>query len=287
MRDIGVVTTPQHHVVYKGLGVEGRLLCQGGDVPQLLKRRGRGRACAGGGKLVIDCGRSRVDRHRTPRGDLSNVLALVDGASSTAGAKAEFVQKKRLPPRSTDADADAGVRFASFDGDADRVVYFFFDKRSQNSFTLLDGDKIAVLTAQFVAEELAAAGLGDEVRVGIVQTAYANGAAHKCVLASGIDCPYAKTGVKYCHHKAVEYDIGIYYEANGHGTAIFKDAVVERFREARAARGPAAATALDRLLATAQLYNQAADALNEACLTGAWTCAAGAGSTTPALARQK
>lgn len=26
------------------------------------------------------------------------------------------------------------------------------------------------------------------------------------------------TGVKYLHHKAKEFDIGIYFEANGHGT---------------------------------------------------------------------
>lgn len=26
------------------------------------------------------------------------------------------------------------------------------------------------------------------------------------------------TGVKHLHHKALDYDIGIYFEANGHGT---------------------------------------------------------------------
>lgn len=29
------------------------------------------------------------------------------------------------------------------------------------------------------------------------------------------------TGVKHLHQKAVEYDIGVYFEANGHGTVIF------------------------------------------------------------------
>jgi len=27
-----------------------------------------------------------------------------------------------------------------------------------------------------------------------------------------------KTGVKHLHHKALDYDIGVYFEANGHGT---------------------------------------------------------------------
>lgn len=29
------------------------------------------------------------------------------------------------------------------------------------------------------------------------------------------------TGVKHLHHKANEYDVGVYFEANGHGTVVF------------------------------------------------------------------
>ena len=118
------------------------------------------------------------------------------GPQLNGGCGAEWVQKKRLPPANTNAETDVGVRFASFDGDADRVVYFTFMKENNRGFTLLDGDKIAVLTAQFVGEELQAAGLTDAINMGIVQTAYANGAAHKAVLSKGIECPYAKTGKK-------------------------------------------------------------------------------------------
>lgn len=31
------------------------------------------------------------------------------------------------------------------------------------------------------------------------------------------------TGVKHLHHKAIEYDIGVYFEANGHGTVVFSN----------------------------------------------------------------
>lgn len=34
----------------------------------------------------------------------------------------------------------------------------------------------------------------------------------------------AKTGVKHVHHAALQFDIGIYFEANGHGTVLFSDA---------------------------------------------------------------
>jgi phosphoacetylglucosamine mutase len=29
------------------------------------------------------------------------------------------------------------------------------------------------------------------------------------------------TGVKHLHHEAEKYDIGVYFEANGHGTVLF------------------------------------------------------------------
>ena len=62
-----------------------------------------------------------------------------------------------------------GIRFASFDGDADRVVFFTF--HATKGFILLDGDKIAVLTAQFIGEELLAAGFSStDINMGIVQT---------------------------------------------------------------------------------------------------------------------
>ena len=32
-----------------------------------------------------------------------------------------------------------------------------------------------------------------------------------------------KTGVKHLHHAAQEFDIGVYFEANGHGTVSISD----------------------------------------------------------------
>jgi phosphoacetylglucosamine mutase len=286
VRDLGIVTTPQlHHVVYSvnrgevkwseiADGNSGSASLKGyyAKVEDAFRVLLKGRKCSG--PLVVDCAYGVGSPGIAPLVEsLSDVLTIQvrnnaneveDGGSTgngpqlNSGCGAEFVQKKRLPPANTNVEQDVGVRFASFDGDADRVVYFTFHK--EKGFTLLDGDKIAVLTAQFVGEELEACGLADEINMGIVQTAYANGAAHKAVLSKGIQCPFAKTGVKYCHHKAVEYDIGIYYEANGHGTAIFKDEVVDLIRT-RMGDGSnwteRQNLAMERLLATAQLYNQA------------------------------
>lgn len=43
-----------------------------------------------------------------------------------------------------------------------------------------------------------------------------------------MDPVYAATGVKHLHEKAEHYDIGIYYEANGHGTVIFNKNYLNR-----------------------------------------------------------
>lgn len=42
---------------------------------------------------------------------------------------------------------EIGVRAASLDGDADRLVYFYLNE--QGTFKLLDGDKIATLGNYF------------------------------------------------------------------------------------------------------------------------------------------
>ena len=45
-----------------------------------------------------------------------------------------------------------GERCCSFDGDGDRIVYYYSDE--QGRFHLLDGDKIATLISTFLKELL-------------------------------------------------------------------------------------------------------------------------------------
>ncbi|EWM26015.1 phosphoacetylglucosamine mutase [Nannochloropsis gaditana] len=147
---------------------------------------------------------------------------------------AEFVQKGQQPPKGMEDERDKGRRWASFDGDADRLVYHFYDQ--EGKWHLLDGDKMAVLAADFLMDALKESGLpppGDEGgqagdwKVAVVQTAYANGASTRYLRDKGIPVVFAKTGVKYVHHEAEKYDIGIYFEANGHGTVIFGETMAK------------------------------------------------------------
>ncbi|XP_023248512.1 phosphoacetylglucosamine mutase isoform X2 [Copidosoma floridanum] len=144
---------------------------------------------------------------------------------------ADYVKIQQVPP--LNVPLQPYVRCVSIDGDADRVVYYFTD--DQNKFHLLDGDRIAILMAAYLKELLLQSHL--DVQLGLVQTAYANGSS-TAYITDTLKVPVAcvPTGVKYLHHKALEFEIGVYFEANGHGTVIFKDSAVQRIRSVASAR---------------------------------------------------
>ena len=76
--------------------------------------------------------------------------------------------QQKFPPGSTLAPLE---RWCSLDGDADRLMYYYVD--NDGFVRLLDGDKIASLSAMYIMDLVKAAGV--EIKVGVVQTAYANG----------------------------------------------------------------------------------------------------------------
>ncbi|XP_076862460.1 phosphoacetylglucosamine mutase [Brachyhypopomus gauderio] len=121
-----------------------------------------------------------------------------------------------------------GERCCSFDGDADRIIYYYND--SAGRFHLLDGDKMATLISMSLKELLTQAGLN--LQVAVVQTAYANGSSTRYledVMKVTVCC--AKTGVKHLHRTAQAFDIGVYFEANGHGTVLFSKEAEEKIRQ--------------------------------------------------------
>ena len=148
------------------------------------------------------------------------------------GCGAEHVQKGQIPPSGV-SPADVGQIMCSYDGDADRIVFHAYLKMPDTSvkWVLLDGDKIAAILSVLLANELKEAGLASTFKMGVVQTAYANGASTKFLHDHDIKVVMAKTGVKYLHHKALEFDLGVYFEANGHGTVLMSDAFLTRLSQ--------------------------------------------------------
>ena len=168
------------------------------------------------------------------------------------------MKTRQQPPPSS--HAQPLVRCASLDGDADRIVYYFTD----DHFNLLDGDKIATLAASFLGDLARTAGLSEKLKIGVVQTAYANGASTEYITKSlGLDVVCTATGVKHLHHAATRFDIGVYFEANGHGTVIFSAKALKALGKHQP-QSPAQHNALETLRALTDLINQAVgDALSD------------------------
>lgn len=71
------------------------------------------------------------------------------------------------------------------------------------------------------------------------------------------------TGVKHLHHAAESFDIGVYFEANGHGTVLFSRNTQE-ILEKHEPNTPAQQTALNHVINLTKLINQTVgDALSD------------------------
>ena len=206
------------------------------------------------------------------------------------GCGSEYVQKQIREPawyETTVRNSAPKDYCASLDGDADRIVFFASppsnpsdnDDDSALALCLLDGDRIACLWCEFVQGELQVLrryvpNLPD-LKLGLVQTAYANGASTRYLqtVIGSESVAIAKTGVKHLHAAAHDqFDIGIYFEANGHGTVLFGPAFYSAIDVAQQAitfssdgpRDAGASTALQRLSLLPSLVNQAVgDALSD------------------------
>ncbi|KAF2191440.1 Phosphoacetylglucosamine mutase [Zopfia rhizophila CBS 207.26] len=276
-KDFGFLTTPQLHYMVRCLNTEGTADAYGAPTEkgyyeklgEAFKRALHGKKPSG--SLTVDCANgvggpklTELIKYLPPKGEGLEIFVVNDDVikpeSLNVECGADFVKtNQRAPPSSK---AGSNDRCCSLDGDADRVIYYFKD--SKNMFHLLDGDRIATLAASFLGDLVRQSGLSDSLTLGVVQTAYANGAATNYVVQNlklKVDC--TPTGVKYLHHAAEKMDIGVYFEANGHGTVIFSIDTLETIAKYEP-RSPAQKEALDILRACVDLINQAVgDALSD------------------------
>ena len=163
-------------------------------------------------EITVDCangvGAMKMKKLASMLNIKFNLVNTGDGELNK-GCGADYVKIQQQAP--ANCVPVEGMKYASLDGDADRIVYFYFN---QGKFKLLDGDKIALLFVEYLKE------IAPNANIGVVQTAYANGnsTAELKKLAKVV---ITQTGVKHLHHAALAFDIGVYFEANGHGTVVF------------------------------------------------------------------
>ncbi|KAI0274838.1 phosphoacetylglucosamine mutase [Gloeopeniophorella convolvens] len=266
MRDAGVVTTPILHYLVRATNTKGTKDAYGDDTEEgyfeklssAFKKLVAGKQALP--PLAVDCangvGADAVNKISALLGDTlklvpHNTAITTPGALNNA-CGADYVKTSQKLPPSLASHIKSGQRGCSLDGDADRLMYFYIDDRNQ--FRMLDGDKIAALVAGFIVDLVKTAGLESEIKVGIVQTAYANGSSTK-YLAERLPVRCVSTGVKHLHHAAERFDIGVYFEANGHGTVLFSPGILDHLASHEPST-PAQSTALNHLLNLTQLINQ-------------------------------
>uniref|UniRef100_A0A5S6R505 phosphoacetylglucosamine mutase n=1 Tax=Trichuris muris TaxID=70415 RepID=A0A5S6R505_TRIMR len=163
---------------------------------------------------------------------------------------ADYVKTEKKVPYIYDANHEVlpNLRWASLDGDADRIVFYYVDDK--NKFHLLDGDKIAALVANYFKGLIEQTEL--DLQMGVVQTAYSNGNATRYLkeeLRVPVIC--TPTGVKHLHAAAKSLDIGIYFEPNGHGTVLFSQKAMDSMWRVIERRS---STPLQQYKATVVLY---------------------------------
>lgn len=278
--DAGLKTTPQLHYLVKALNTQGTEDAYGEPTEdgyykklsaaylKLVEGKPSSSAplfvdCANGvgAPALVSLQKYIPEEHLAIRPMRTDTT--VKGALNN-GCGADYVKtNQRLPAGyEKDSSLQAGQRMCSFDGDADRIVYYYLNgpPSHKESFRLLDGDKIASLAADYISELVKKAGV--ELEVGCVQTAYANGSSTK-YLKQRVPVTCTPTGVKHLHHAAERYDVGVYFEANGHGTVLFSPSAQQTIRET-APTSPAAEDALTQLGALVELINQTVgDALSD------------------------
>ncbi|XP_049880653.1 phosphoacetylglucosamine mutase [Pectinophora gossypiella] len=211
---------------------------------------------------------------KTLDGELDLVLFNLggNGGKLNLNCGADFVKVSQKPP--VGVEHVPFQRVASLDGDGDRIVYYYLD--DNNRMHMLDGDRIATLLASYITELLKSCA-APSLALGLVQTAYANGASTNYItqqLKVPVTC--VKTGVKHLHHAALAYDIGVYFEANGHGTVVYSNNAKNTIKKIAEEGEPEQRKAASLLLNFIDMTNETVgDAISDLFLVETVLCARG------------
>lgn len=133
---------------------------------------------------------------------------------------AEHVHKSQSPPRNLESSG----KCAALDGDADRLIYF----TPSPSFQMFDGERTICLLMLALKHLLKHENC--DYQIGVVTTAYSNAAAINFLRSNHVTVEIQPTGVKYLHPAAKQYQIGVYFESNGHGTVLVQKSVFDELQ---------------------------------------------------------
>jgi phosphoacetylglucosamine mutase len=211
--DLNYVTTPQHHYLTSIKSENNEDYIEFYNILWNLKLNQQINVdCANGiGSITLEKIKDKYNLTNINiiNNNISDVIALNNGCGS------DYVCNNKLIPTGEKCE---NILYSSFDGDADRVVFYY---EKEGKFNLLDGDYISALYLKCILEELTA-----DITIGVIHTAYTNSGYLdyiKNLNRDNVSIVCAATGVKNLHHEALKFDIGIYFESNGHGTILINN----------------------------------------------------------------
>jgi phosphoacetylglucosamine mutase len=230
--DYGIVTTPEMHYLIRQCNAENRLVERDAYMGHLaasfleLKTLTENNIRMGVDTANGVAGLKLQELNDTVDGALGfEILNDSDGVLNL-NCGADFIKTSRRAPvfRKLDGYTPAPSEiFASFDGDADRLLFFSGLTGTQ----VLDGDAQAVFLAHYIKPLLGQ--VAPKLSIGVVFSYYSNNAAIDA-LGQSFKIAVAQTGVKNFVSAARNFDVGIYFEPNGHGSVCFSSACASELR---------------------------------------------------------
>ncbi|BAM40697.1 phosphoglucosamine mutase [Theileria orientalis strain Shintoku] len=126
-------------------------------------------------------------------------------------------------------------RFCSFDGDADRIIYYMpadaeLNADNEYGVLVLNGDRLIVVTLMLLWTLLRT--WRKRLRIGVLLTRYSNGSTVSFIRGlfqrwhsenSSIlwELEFFNSGIKNAERLSEKYYVSVYYETNGHGNVVF------------------------------------------------------------------
>ena len=132
---------------------------------------------------------------------------------------ADFIKVKKVAPKIRRGSFSLA---ASFDGDVDRLIFY-----NQN-IKIFDGDAQCAFIANYIKSLADSENI--QCEIGVVLSHYSNMGAVE-YLQKNFKVVYAQTGIKNFVREARKFDVGVYFEPNGHGSVTFSKKFLEKIDE--------------------------------------------------------
>lgn len=227
--DYGIVTCPEMHYLIRKCNEQGKMVDKSEYILHLYNNFNALTALTNKNtEMGVDTANG-VAQHKMDElmniGENINVDVLNPLGQSDNGeysvilnkdCGADFVKVRKVQPKIRQSKY---LMNASFDGDVDRLILY------TENMTIIDGDAQSAFLANYIKS------LTDSLKIncniGVVLSFYSNMGAVE-YLQKNFKVIFAQTGIKNFVREARNFDIGIYFEPNGHGSVTFSKVFLDK-----------------------------------------------------------